>query len=322
MKIIKIFIVFIFAVLMLPSLVQAQSTPRDEGLFDDEDRTSSGEVLAVEDATESAEIASESAVLIVEPTPLPTARPDITQTTEETVEPLEALLSQQKIDSPWPFNFVKTAIRSSVEAGVPANTIVLLLLLPLVISFIAAARHVIGLRGFGIFLPAALGIVFLATGPIIGIVLFTVIVLISTLARIGLRRLKIKLQYLPRMSIMLWFVVVGVLATLFMAPIIKHPDFTNISIFPVLILVLLAEDFTKVQLGKSFRTAINLSSETIVMALITYIFLATETLQHFALLNPEGLLIGVLVFDIILGKYTGLRVAEYWRYRKLILKEK
>lgn len=274
-----------------------------------------------EEATESSE-ATASASIEPSPTPEPTPRIDITQTTEESIGPFEELLARQQVNSILPFNFIKYAVHNAVEAGVPPNTIILLLLLPLVIAIIAATRHVVGLRGFGIFLPAALAIVFVAIGPIIGIILFMVIVLISTYARIALRKAKIKLQYLPRMSIILWFVVLGVLGILFLAPIIRHPDFTSVSIFPVLILVLLAEDFSKVQLGKSPRTAIALASETIVMALVSYIFLTFESLQRFALLNPEILLLIVLVVNILIGKYVGLRFVEYWRFRKLILKEK
>jgi len=301
----SIFTAFIFIFFSI-NVIHAQA-PVDEGLFD-EPQTATEEA----DATMSGELEE------TEPTPFPTARPDITQTNEETREPLLELIQDQNLRSLTPFNAVRYAIRSSVEAGIPPNTIVLLLLLPLVVAIIAAARHVVGIRGFGIFLPAALAIVFLAIGPIIGIGLFVVMVVVSTYLRIFMRKFKIKMQYLPRMSLMLWFVVVSVLGILFLAPFIRHSDFTNISIFPVLILVLLSEDFSKVQLGKSIRTAVNLASETIVMALISYIFLTMQFLREFALLNPEMLLVGVLVFNIIIGQYVGLRFVEYWKYRKLI----
>ena len=303
----KIFVGFLLALFVLsaPSFVHAQN-PRDESLFD------SAEEL---ESTVSAEV-----TVSPTPTPEPLPRVDITQPTKETVGPLEALLDSQEVDSVLPLNFFKVLIRNSVQAGVPANTIVLLLLLPLIVALIAGARHIIGLRGFGIFLPAALSIVFVAIGPIIGIILFMVIVLISTYARIVMRKMKLKLQYLPRMSMILWFVVLGVLSILFLAPLIGRSDFANVSIFPVLILVLLAEDFSKVQLGKSARTAIALATETILMALVAYVVLTFEFLQRFALLNPEITLISVIAFDVLLGKYVGLRVVEYWRYRKLILK--
>jgi len=251
-------------------------------------------------------------------TPTPTSVPDLTEKTQETLGPLEALLEAQKLGPVWPFNPIKYAIRAAVEAGVPANTIVLLLLLPVVAAIIAAARHIVGLRGFGIFLPAALAVTFVATGPLVGIGLFLAIVAVSVSARMILRKTKIKLQYLPRMAILLWLVVLAVLGILFAAPLIKAPQLTKVSIFPVLILALLAEDFTRVQLGKSAETAINLTSETLVLALVSYVFLTLTPLQEFALANPEILLIAVLVFNFILGKYVGLRLLELWRFRKLI----
>jgi hypothetical protein len=277
-----------------------------------------GLFLAVQPVAAVAAVPTATATPTIVETPVPTPVPDLTEKTKETLGPLEALLEAQKLGPVWPLNPVKYAIRAAVEAGVPANTIVLLLLLPVVAAIIAAARHIVGLRGFGIFLPAALAVTFVATGPLVGIGLFLAIVTVSVSARMILRKTKIKLQYLPRMAILLWLVVLAVLGILFAAPLIKAPQLTKVSIFPVLILALLAEDFTRVQLGKSAETAINLTSETLVLALVSYVFLTLTPLQEFALANPEILLIAVLVFNLILGKYVGLRLLELWRFRKLI----
>lgn len=263
-------------------------------------------------------LASPSQSPTATPQPTPEPRPDLTQKSDEIIGPLEKLLKDQELGKLQIGNFAKYAIRNAISAGVPANTIVLLLLLPVVAAIIAAARHLIGLRGFGIFLPAALSVVFVATGPVVGIGLFLIIVVVSTLVRILMRKVKFKLQYLPRMALMLWFVTLSVLGVLFAAPVLRISGITNVSIFPVLILSLLAEDFTKVQLGKSAKTAINLTTETLILALISFVFLTLEPLQQFALLNPEILLLSVAVFDFIVGKYVGLRFMEYWRFRKLI----
>ena len=259
--------------------------------------------------------ASASPTATVTPAPPP---PDITQKTSETLGPLEAQLKNQNLNSVWPFNPIKYAIRGAVSAGVPANTIVLLLLLPIVTFVIAFSRNVVGIRGFGIFLPAALSVVFVATGPVVGIGLFLVIVLVSTLVRLVMRKLKVKLQYLPRMSFILWAVVVGVLFILFTAPYVHFSELSNVSIFAVLILILLSEDFTRVQLGKSIETAMNLTFETLVLSLISFLFLTLKPLQEYVLLNPEISLIATGAFDLLLGKYTGLRVMEFYRFRKLI----
>jgi hypothetical protein len=252
------------------------------------------------------------------PTPTPEVRVDITQKSQEAAGPLEALLQKQSLGPVLPMNPIKYAIRSAVGAGVPPNTIVLMLLLPLIATVIAAARHIIGIRGFGIFLPAALAVVFVATGAVVGIGLFLIIVFISTATRLILRKLKAKLQYLPRMALLLWMVSLGVLGVLFAAPLIPYREITNVSIFAVLILALLAEDFTRVQLGKSVRTAISLTSETLLLSLISYFLLTLGPIQEFALLNPETFLIIIFVSDLLLGRYVGLRFLEIWRFRKLI----
>jgi len=252
------------------------------------------------------------------PTPTPTSEPTGAPFNQvPTLGLLETILKGQNLGPVWPVNPIKYAIRGAVAAGVPANTLALLLLLPLVAMVIAAIRHLVGLRGFGIFLPAALSVVFLAIGPILGIGLFLVIVLVSTIVRITMRTLKLKLQYLPRMALIFWFVSFAVLGVLFAAPLIAWFALPNVSIFAVLFLTLLAEDFTRVQLGKSFHTAISLTTETLILALISFAVLTLKPVQEFAILNPEIYLLSIFIFDFLLGRYAGLRVMELWRFRKL-----
>lgn len=279
-------------------------------------QTSPSPDLALE-ATQSAEALRAEGSQEPEATGSVRQKTDLTEPTEEEISELRSVLEAQDPGSVYT-NPLKHAIRSSVESGVPVNTIVLLLLLPLVAALIAAARHIIGLRGFGIFLPAALSVVFVATGPIVGLGLFFIIVLLSTAARMFLRKTKVKLQYLPRMALILWLVVLGVLGALFTAPLLKRPALAGVSIFPVLFLVLLAEDFTRAQLGKSVRTAISLTSETLILSLASFGVLTFKPVQIYALLHPEQLLLLVAVFDFLAGKYMGLRFLEFWRFRRLI----
>lgn len=250
----------------------------------------------------------------------PAPKPDLTEGGAETLGPLEELLKKQTIDSHYLLNPIKYAIRGAIKAGIPANTIVLLLLLPAIAMVIAAGRHIIGIRGFGIFLPAALSVVFVATGPILGLLLFLVIVVVSTLTRWGMRKLDLNLQYLPRMALILWIVSISVLGILFASPVIKIPELTKVSIFPILVITLLAEDFIRVQIGKSVKTAIKLTSETLILALVSFVCLTLKPLQEIALLNPEAFLFSILIIDLLLGKYVGLRLMEIWRFRKLINK--
>jgi hypothetical protein len=43
-----------------------------------------------------------------------------------------------------------------------------------------------------------------------------------------------------------------------------------------------------------------------------------EFVQKFILTNPELTVLGIAVYDIFVGKYVGLRIMEYWRFREII----
>lgn len=92
---------------------------------------------------------------------------------------------------------------------------------------------------------------------------------------------------------------------------------TNLSIFPLLLLVLLAETFIDVQSRRSVDQAVEMTVETLLLATISYFVMELEVVQRFVLLNPELTVVGVAVFNIFMGKFSGLRLLEYWRFRDL-----
>jgi len=126
---------------------------------------------------------------------------DITNTTAKQQDKLAAYLDE---NSPGPlswYNFLEYAIRHAVSNGVPASTLVLVLLFPTIASIIAASRHIIGLRGFGIYIPAVLSVALVSTGLVAGTIIFLAII---TIALFSQRILKIlRLSYLPRTALLL-----------------------------------------------------------------------------------------------------------------------
>lgn len=279
----------------------------------------SGKISAQEPATESAvatasATATPSAQLFVPE--VVDEKPDITEVKGPTVGKLGQHVLEQSSEPLGVTNFLQYAIRNAILAGIPASTLVLIVLFPLVAALIAGARHLIGLRGFGIFTPAVLSVAFVATGILTGIFLFLVILGMATLGKKILR--KAKLQYLPRMALLMWFVCVGVLGVLLVAPLLSFESLLNISIFPILILILLAETFIEVQIGKSPREAKELTIETMILALISSLVLSLEAVQKFALIHPELLLLMVAAIDVAMGRYTGLRYTEYRKFKKLL----
>lgn len=264
-------------------------------------------------ATEAAEMATPAAQTIVQQ--VTEKKADITETQGPTVGKLGQYVLSQKVGEMSPANFIQHAIRRAIVAGIPGSTIVLVILFPLVAAIIAGARHLIGLRGFGIFTPAVLSVAFVATGIVTGILLFLIILGVANLGRKLLK--KAHLQYLPRMALLMWFICLGVLAVLLTAPWLGLEALMNLSIFPILMLVLLAETFIEVQMGKSRREATELTVETLILALISSLVLSLEAVQRFALVNPELLLIMVAALDVFLGRYVGLRYTEFKKFKQL-----
>lgn len=279
----------LFFVVVLPVRAQVATIP--------------GEVVATQEAEASAPA-------------LPQEKVDLTQPAGPVSPPLEQVLNNHKVGGLTWYNFLRFAVQGAVARGLPVNTVVLVLLFPLIVAIVAASRHLIGMRGVGILTPALLSVAFLATGVWAGVGLFLVILLVASTTRLTLRRLK--LQYLPRMALLLWFVSAGVLATLFGAAYYSVPQLLKVGIFPILILMLLAETFIDIQQGRSGGEARDTILQTLLLATISSLILASEGVQKAVLLWPEAIFFGVAVFDLILGKYTGLRLTEYLMYSKAV----
>jgi len=223
---------------------------------------------------------------------------------------LGEILINQTLTPIGPTNFLKVAISFLLSTGVSKETVVLLLLFPLVASLVATARYLIGIRGFGLFTPAMLGVAFLEIGLLPGLILFLIVLGIATLSRLLMRRLKV--HYLSRMALVVWFITITVLASLF---------WIKASIFPILFLILLSENFIEVQVGKSLREATRLTVETIILSLGILGILQLQFLRRFVLNQPEIVVLGTPLLNILVGRFTGMRLFEYVRFRALLGKK-
>lgn len=243
---------------------------------------------------------------------------DITETSSRVKSRLAQLLDDNPVGNMTIFNLIQHGIRQANLQGVPANVLVLVLLFPVIASFIAASRHIIGLSGFGVYAPAVLAVALLSTGIITGLALFISILLVASAGRSLVKRLK--LQYLPRTALLLWIVSLSVFGLLLLSPYLLriNIDLITVSIFPILVLVLLSENFVEATQTGSESRAIELTLETILLAVLSALFVRTELVQDFVILHPELTIIAVLILDVAVGKYSGLRLSEYFRFKPIL----
>jgi len=241
---------------------------------------------------------------------------DITETSGRQKDKFEAFLDENPVAPLSWNNFIEHAIRDSVKRGVPANILVLVVLFPLIASFIAASRHVIGLRGFGIYIPAVLSVALVSTGPVVGILIFGAIVSVALLSKKILK--PTKLPYLPRTALLLWLISLTVLGVIMIAPFINVTNLMTLNIFPILILVLLSENFLDAQANSKPSDAVALAMETLGLAIVSSLLLRLDYLQKIALLEPELILVGTAALNLVVGRFVGLRLTEWLRFRPII----
>lgn len=225
-----------------------------------------------------------------------------------------ALFAQRPAQSPTITNFIAYAIQFSVIQGVPANTIFLILLLPLLATLIAFVRHVLGLPSIGLLVPIALSITLVATGITAGVVLLFAIILASTLARIILK--KIRIMQLPKMALSMFLVSIFIIATLTATASAGILTVRQISIFPVLLLVLLSERIVALQIERSKEETIMITTITIFLGILGFFLLSSEFLREVVLLYPETILI-LIPINIAIGRYFGLRFTEFYRFSSI-----
>lgn len=226
-----------------------------------------------------------------------------------------SVTSQRALENLTPFNFMSYGINYLVNKGVPSNNILLILMLPIIATIIAIARQIGGIKAFGIYAPSIIALSFIVTGIKFGLLFFFVLLATGTLTRLIAKRFR--LLYMPRIALVLTAVALSILAVFLGAGATGQTGLLGISIFPILIMTVLTEQFVAVQIEKGARTAIRLTVETLGLSILGYYVVSWDTLKDLILGFPE-LIFLVILINIVIGRWAGLRLSEYWRFRHVL----
>jgi hypothetical protein len=208
-----------------------------------------------------------------------------------------------------------------VDYGVPLETVELLLMLPIVVTVIAFFRQVVGIKAFGIYTPSIITFAFFemgrnygVSGIKYGVAIFVSVIVVGMVSRFFLEKLRI--LYLPRVAITLTIVALVMLVLLTLGGSLKRTGLAATSIFPLLVMITLVEKFVTAQMEKGNRTALMLAGETLIISLVGYGLVQWEALKSLIALYPWVILLTIPI-NFALGRWTGLRLSEYLRFRKI-----
>lgn len=193
------------------------------------------------------------------------------------------------------------------------QTFRILLLVPLGALLISILRNMIGFPTFGIFMPVLMALAFRNTGLIYGLSLFAGIILAGYAARRLLDRLRLLL--VPRMSVLLTLVIVCFTLLALFGNKFGLRQVMAVGLLPFVILVMTIERFFVVVEEHGIRTALQTAAGSAAVALITYLIINWETLQLTFFIYPE-LLLSIGAVQTLVGRYTGYRLSEMFRFRE------
>jgi len=238
----------------------------------------------------------------------------------ETLDDFLAQIEQRDIDlltidassiafRPW--NLLSSLVNFMLTHGVSSQIVILLLTLPVIAMILAFFKQVIGITTFGLYTPSIITLSFLALGWKIGLLFLLFIIVTGYATRTLLKRWR--MLYIPRVAIVLTVVSITLLLLLGLAAAFDI-TFGRDTIFVLLIMSTLAESFLTIKIEEGLISAIIGTSETIVAALLCAWIVSWAFLQSFLLAYPEVILLTIVV-DAALGRWTGLRLVEYFRFR-------
>ncbi len=205
------------------------------------------------------------------------------------------------------------------KADVSLNLLRTILLMPVGILVVIFFRSVVGLTTFGTFHPALIAVAFRESGIYWGLALYVLILGGGIFFRALLDR--IKLLHTPRLAIVL-LLVVGIMLGVTLAAVaggLSAP--ANISMFPIAILAITIEGSFNRWNEFGSKKAFSIFLQTLFVIGGVYATLDSLVIQNLIFTFPE-LLLMVCAAYICLGRYLGLRWAEYFRFRNILRQEK
>ncbi len=201
------------------------------------------------------------------------------------------------------------------QAGIPLNLLRFVLIIPVGALVTILFRNVIGLQTFGTFLPALIASAFLGTGLLWGSLIFGGI--ISAGAALNYVLSKLRLLHTPKLTIIMVFVVFALLFSSMFGIKTGHSHLAQTFFFPLAVLTITIERFFIIGQERGTAKSFVILGTTMLVVAFCYMVMSSLFLQMAVVILPETYLL-VLACSLYLGRWTGLRISELFRFRHIV----
>ena len=208
------------------------------------------------------------------------------------------------VDNPWSLYALPVHFQGLVKV---------LLLIPVGALLVALFRGVVGVPTLGTFTPILLALAFREITLGTGLLCLGVILVAGWGLRAALDHLKILV--IPRLSIIVSAVVILVLLMMVAGYRLGQDRLLYVSLMPFVIMTWTIERFSVLQIEDGTATALKALFGTLAVAVVSYYVIAIHSLRAYLFAFPEALFI-IMALLLLLGRYTGIRAVELWRFRE------
>ena len=195
------------------------------------------------------------------------------------------------------------------------QTFMIMVMIPIGVLVILILRNLIGLQTLGTFTPVLIALAFRETQLGFGIALFTVITALGLSLRSYLEHLK--LQMLPRLSVVLTFVVVLIAAISLFSHKLGLERGLSVALFPMVILTMTIERLSITWEERGGSHAMKVAIGTLFAASLAHLLMTVPQLVYFVFTFPAILLI-MVGFMLAMGRYRGYRLTELLRFKAFV----
>lgn len=198
---------------------------------------------------------------------------------------------------------------------IPEYVIFFIVLLPVVATLVSFVRQVIGIEMFNAYAPIIATYAFLGTGMVNGLAISIIVLLAAILFRSFMK--KVRLHYLPRMSLLITLIAICILILLPLSTYVPILDISNISVTSIVLFIVLSEIYLTTDVQKGYKEAGKLYVETIVVASLIFLLINWSAFRNLLISYPEVIVVFIII-NLILGRWKGLRLTEIYRFRSII----
>lgn len=200
-----------------------------------------------------------------------------------------------------------------MSTGISSNFLYLLLAIPIVATIVLFSKEVIGVQSFNLFITTLSVLAFISTGLVLGLIITFFILFFDYIIKYFIKDLK--LHYTAKIAVVISIASLSIILSLYLAHSFLGIN-TKISIYSVLVLILLADSLSFTKINRGERRGNIIYIETIILTVISYLIIANDFSKMILLKYPYISIIAIIA-DIYIGRFSSLRVREFYRFRNV-----